>query len=535
MARNSGHNLNIYWGDTHDNVGQRPDCPVSMARNMALAASHLDFYAPALYTAAHIELEARDGSMHGGKPCALAVERWKNGATLAREWRELEAQTRAFHAPGSFVTFPGYEWQGDGRWGDHNVLFHEEGGSVDRVDALPELYAALRGRNAIAIPHHTAYKAECRGREWTMCDENLSPFAEIYSVHGGSETDEECCGLRINTKMGPSVSGGTYQDALDRGLHLGAIGSTDGTGVFPGRYHWGLMACLAPELTREALWEAFLERRVYAVTGDRIELDFHLNDAVMGSRVTASAVRRIRVAVVGSDALDRIEVLRNGRVIHTHCHQGTWRIPPPGRVSRFKLRIEAGWGPYVRESGDGSPRQWTGSMAVGPGARFLASEPCWVHGGQQRPVLDGEVADFAIVSPVLAPGASPLSRVQNAHVFELEATADTALTLAIDGLGYRGTVGELCAGSRVLWHDAECRRLLQARFGLDVDTFERPTFSYLLSHKVKLHRIIPEAGYTAAFEITDEEPLGGETNYRIRIEQRNGQKAWSSPIWVRSA
>ena len=24
----------------------------------------------------------------------------------------------------------------------------------------------------------------------------------------------------------------------------------------------------------------------------------------------------------------------------------------------------------------------------------------------------------------------------------------------------------------------------------------------------------------------------GEVNYRVRVEQRNGQRAWSSPIWV---
>ena len=24
----------------------------------------------------------------------------------------------------------------------------------------------------------------------------------------------------------------------------------------------------------------------------------------------------------------------------------------------------------------------------------------------------------------------------------------------------------------------------------------------------------------------------GEVHYRVRVEQRNGQRAWSSPIWV---
>ena len=522
----------IYWGETHDNVYQRPNCPVSMAQNVAYARDHLDFYAPALYVSAHVELEARDGAMQQGKPATMVLEQWKDDETLARHWQELEEQTGAFCEPGAFVTFPGYEWQGDGRWGDHNVIFREEGNRIVKVNTLPELYAGLRGLNAVAIPHHTAYIQGCRGKDWSVHDETLTPFAEIYSVHGGSETDEECCGLRINSKLGPSVSGGTYQDALDLGLHVGAIGSTDGQGIFPGHYNWGRMACLAPELTREALWDAFLKRHVYGVTGDRIGLDFRVNDAVMGSCIAAAGSRTLRVSVTGSDALDRVEVLRNGRVMHTYCHQGTWHVPEPGQRSRFKFRVEAGWGPFVGEAAERGPRRWSGALTLPETARFVDFEPCWTSAGQERPVLTRNRATFAILASPIHSAELSVSRTYNANVFEFEARPEDALTVAVDGLNCETTVGELCVGSRVLWHDLESRDALKRRFGLDVDTFERPTFNYLLSYKAKLHRIIPEAGYTAAFEIVDDEPLEAEVNYRIRVEQRNGQKAWSSPIWV---
>lgn len=54
-----------------------------------------------------------------------------------------------------------------------------------------------------------------------------------------------------------------------------------------------------------------------------------------------------------------------------------------------------------------------------------------------------------------------------------------------------------------------------------------------MGRKAKVHRAIPEAGYVAGMEWEDDEPLEGETHYRVRVEQRNGQRAWSSPIWVR--
>ncbi len=57
---------------------------------------------------------------------------------------------------------------------------------------------------------------------------------------------------------------------------------------------------------------------------------------------------------------------------------------------------------------------------------------------------------------------------------------------------------------------------------------------YHFAHKVKVHRAMPEAACTATLSVVDDEPLDAETHYRVRVEQRNGQRAWSSPIWVQA-
>ena len=45
---------------------------------------------------------------------------------------------------------------------------------------------------------------------------------------------------------------------------------------------------------------------------------------------------------------------------------------------------------------------------------------------------------------------------------------------------------------------------------------------------------VPSSSRYTDFEaMLDEEPLDAEANYRVRVEQRNGQRAWSSPVWVR--
>jgi hypothetical protein len=258
-------------------------------------------------------------------------------------------------------------------------------------------------------------------------------------------------------------------------------------------------------------------------------LEFSVDGASMGSTIEASRRREIRVRVWGSDALDRIEVLRDGRVLATHCHQGIWDVPRPGVRTRFKLRIEVGWGPRPNEL-EMLDRQWRGDLALSEG-RFLNYEPCWVSPGQGLPKLDGEAATFAMRSST----RDAVKPRQNALVFEFEAVPEAELMVRLNGLEAKGNVCSFAKGSRVMWFKDDCVRMLQERCGLEPGSHEREDPYYNMAYKAKLHRAIPEAGYQTEFVVEDDEPVTDETHYRVRVEQRNGQRAWSSPIWVRSS
>ncbi|MCF7853927.1 MAG: DUF3604 domain-containing protein [Candidatus Pacebacteria bacterium] len=521
----------IYWGDMHDNTySTAKKSREGIVTALERARSHLDFYAAAYYTSwAETYESVEDHIVRSDAKQRIAPEDWKDPERIAREWADVQDGTRRFNEDGCFTTFPGYEWQGDASSGDHNVFFRTEGGPVCRVDTLPELYRCLEGYDAIAIPHHTAYRVGLRGKDWSLHDDVRSPFAEVYSVHGSSEVDDEWIGLRCNSHMGPGFGAGTYQAGLDSGLHIGALCSTDNWGCMPGCYGHGLAACLAPALTRESLWEAFHARRVYGVTGDRIKLDVRVNDATMGSIIKSQGPRRIRVHVRGLDELDRIEILRGGRVIHTHCHQGTWRIRRPGECGRFVLRVECGWGPRPNEL-PVRERSWAGRVIVS-GGRILSATPCWISEQPGCPVCSGAAADFALVT-----STSHVSEpVQNSNVFEFSADPSGMLRVELNGLSAEGTVAEFCSGSRELWFREEAVKMLADEAGLDPTSVSRQDIYHHLGYKAKLHRAIPEAGYTATVDFEDDTPLEGETHYRVRVEQRNGQRAWSSPIWVMPA
>lgn len=534
----------FFWGDTHHNCYTSKIVPVPISDVLAFAKTHLDFYAGAYYTPMMTRVSPipeRIAAFLPPPPPGLpadpnAASSWlgifregiKPAERLEKEWAEFQAAIAGAHENGRFVAFPGYEWQGDGTWGDHNVMHKREGMPLHRVDTLSELYAKLRGTDSIAIPHHIGYRTGIRAPRWELCDETITPYAEIFSVHGCSETDEEWMGgLRTNAHMGPGLAGSVWQSALDRGLHLGAIASTDNWQNTPGSWGKGLMGCVATDLTRDSLWEAFRSRRVFGVSGDRIELDFTCNGAPMGGILGSARERRIEVAVRGWDAIDRIELLRNDRVIATHCHQGTWSQPAPGRRARYVMRIETGWGLRIGELPEGD-QGWEGEVGLSNG-RFLGWAPCWTGRGQEVPRLEGGTARFRLTSTQ----AAVTNPFQVGLVLEFEADPASVLSLRLNGQEERDVVGHFASGSRVMWYKDECIKRLVDFTGIDPASLERqdPLF-YQLAHKAKLHKAIPEAGFTAALSFTDDEPLSRETHYRVRVEQRNGQRAWSSPIWV---
>ena len=530
----TANDYQLYWGETHDNTYQFEPQLLPIEETLTRAASHLDFYTAAYYTS------RADAFRAGGHPSEVGadeaagedrrrnilLEEWKHPERLAAEWAEVQDATRRLNEPGRFVCFPGYEWQGDASGGDHNVFFlSEDNAPIVRVGTISELYAGLRGLDALAIPHHIGYLGGMRGRDWSVVGETRRPFCEILSVHGCSETDEEWLGLRINSHMGPGIGATTYAAALDRGWHLGCVCSTDNWGDMPGHYGNGRAGCYARELSREGLWEAFKARRVYGVTGDQIRLNFRVNDAWMGERISATGKRRIEVSVVGVDALDRIEILRNNEVIHTHCHQGSWQPPAPGESSAWKMRVEPGWGPRPHELVIPN-RQWQGELRVD--GRFIGVDRCWVSPGQGQPVLDGDRAAFSIVSQ---PG-NVSGRWQNSNVFEFTATPEAALSIDLNGLTEHGTVGDFAAQSRLLWYRDECVQMLADEADIVPDSPARNDVYFHMAYKAKIHRVIPAAGYCASVAIDDDKPFAGEIHYRVRVEQRNGQRAWSSPIWV---
>jgi hypothetical protein len=425
-------------------------------------------------------------------------------ARALANWPEYLRQTEAHNVEGEFVTFPSYEWHSS-EFGDHCVYFRDnDSAEIIDVPDLASLRSALRDKAvpAFAIPHHIGYRAGYRGINWAAYDPQFSPVAEVFSFHGASEsTDAPYPYLH---SMGPRDHRSTAQYGWAQGHHFGVVGSTDHHNAFPGAYGYGRMAVLAEARTRAAIWDAIAQRRTYALTGDRILLDFTVNGAVMGSVNPYQRERDVRLSVVAGDALDYVEVLHNNVVVHRKNVLATEYGNGPCRVV-----LQLGWG----ELEGAFP--WDVSLEL-VGGRLLDTEPRFRGRGPTDDRGNGPYAyqhfsheDNSLTwrtttyrNPSLHTSAT------EAVSLVLDGTAESVIQCTINGRTYRVPLGDLRDGARTFYTDG----------------FVSPAISF--GRTVPLDDTLVDLSYTHEVLATD------QSWYTARVRQRNDQWAWSSPIWI---
>lgn len=443
---------------------------------------------------------------------AEIIDYHKRGfATLAGNWERLLAVEANGSEPERFLAFPGYEWHSL-EYGDHNV--YAPGPELPLRDApdLPALRQVVAAAGGIAIPHHIGYRAGYRGINWDAYEESLSPFVEIFSLHGCSLSDEAPYPMLHD--MGPRDAGSTAEEGWRRGFRFGIVGSTDHHAAYPGSHGDGRLGVFARELTREAVWEAFLARRVFAATGDRIDARLFLNDAWIGETVQAPGTRAVRVNVAGSAALDRVELLKNGRVMQR------W-FPEPVDVDerrRYRLRVTWGWGPNT------VPVEWEAELLFSDGR-----------------ICDVEThfAGQAIVAPQGAAGSSS------------QAPDDVDLPHQVTERGERHCGWRsVTMGNKTMRHettqsitfDVDASLADRVRIHVNGVVIDHPLGELLrcsrshflrgwLSEALCVGPLVPVEECCVDAVYHDQPELECDV-YRLQVAQKNGQWAWLTPIWA---
>lgn len=512
-----------FWGDFHKHMTGPGADRSELDAVLGYASQHLDVSVVQCYPFKWYRKGLEGGIREESIGADPEFESW---------WEDIEDAAERNHRPGEFVTFPGYEWNGNRtRWGDHNVYYKTEGNPIDQSWDLPTLLDNMAAREALVLPHHTAYEVGNRGKDWDVYDEQLSPLAEVYSSHGSSESIDSPVSMDRNPDTGPRTSGGTYVDGLDRGHHVGAIASNDGPGL-PGTWGKGIAGIWATELTRDGIWEALQDRRTFGVTGDRISLWWSMDGHPLGSRVTEAIERRATVEVDCPLPLDRVELVHDGDVASVYTHQDKSADDAP---DAYRLLVEFGWGP-TPEYGDFDETEfdWSGTIRATDGT-VTAVQPRFSGFGQEYEFEDG-ACEFDVVtsrdeqSHLLPEGDA--DRTTQGFVVEVEGDDRTDIVVDVDGERFEVPLTAARAENHLFALVEESRDRLEDEFELREADIDNRDVVYHNARKVRVGRAHPESSCRASVEFDDLPSTDGEDYYYVRVAQRNGQYAWGSPIWV---
>ncbi len=498
MALSESYNL--YFGDLHNHnaVGYAKG---SLQRTFDIAREHLDFFAFTPHSQWH-DMPKMPQDKHMV---------WVNGFEAHKKnWSRSQQMTKEANTPGEFVAFPGYEWHSSD-FGDYCVIFPDDDSEFIVASPIGEMAEKIKPYGAIMFPHHTAYAKGWRGVDWDHFPAEVCPVAECYSEHGATFYDRGLHPMILHS-MGGRTTKGTVFAALSRGYRFGLIAGTDDHFGYPGAYREGLAAVWADDLTRKSIWDAILSRRTYAVTGDRINLQFTLNDRPMGAEMEYQAEREISCAVEAVGEIDKVEVLKNGRVVH---REFVPTVLPEDQYEggAAKLRVQWGWGPWASLD-MAEVCEWEGNITV-EGGSLTGATPMFQSGPYVEDLRDrltdvGE--DGLNFSSFTSREDAFVQDATKGVILDLDGKADTEVTFTISepaAISETYTLAELMASSQTIFTGA------------------------FTSESVLIHRLVIPKSYELDVTWTDEESdPGSDDFYMIQVTQSNGHIAWSSPIWV---
>lgn len=458
---------------------------------------------------------------------------------MREQWAQISGFLREREESDGFVSLPGFEWQGTGEDGDHNVYF-KTGGDIELPARYQQLVEAYRGQDVIGIPHHLAYSLGNRGKNWATHDEAFSPFVETFSHHGSSERDETSIPMERHIHMGPRVDETSVVAGLKRGYHFGIICSGDNHEV-PAMVRYGRAGVWASDYSKDAIWDALTSRRVYGFTGPRIDVYAEAEGRPLGSVfATTSEEVTIDVRATAASKVERVELYRDGDLADVHVvpwpELGAAGTPgaadavaPVGATVRFKFRVEFGWGPNVKYFPEATSRLWEGSLETD--GRIVSVEPVFSSFENRYEVAGENRVEFVAKSEKKSGThwMGDSSMRTEGFVFELEAPVDGDVRVSVAGRDFVWPVRKILSGSFLEVFEEEAKRLVE-QAGHPAE-FYRSDAWYHNAYKVKVHQgfLADQYEVAASFVVR---PEGHEHSWFAKVVQADGQTAWASPIWI---
>lgn len=348
--------------------------------------------------------------------CALADP---DPVKALTKWPSMQAAADDATDEG-FTGVRGFEWTSD-RFNHINVYFsrHLTNAKADGgYGAMATFYEWLTTRPELGGGGDGLATFNHPGAKELQVVGGSDPARDWDSFAYVPEADRQMVGLEVFND--DDHFGDRFDDALDKGWHVGAVGAED-LGHRPsddwGGPRWAKTVLLAKDRSPAALREAMQARRFYAVRTPDVRLGLTVDGAVMGSRIPGRAAHVVRATAGEGQALELVTT--GGRVVATGTGTLSTTVARQPGDRYYFLRVKDGG----REVGYSSPVWFEGGTAAAVGewlAGDLHVHTCYSHDSYCGPEDDNTGPEEAYTA-----GGSPTERFAEAAAKGLDYLALT--------------------------------------------------------------------------------------------------------------
>jgi len=349
----------IYWGDVH-------------AHGWGDSTMHLMHNRTKKLDPVSRHVQGRDiGRFDFACPAAMSMDPDKR----EQIWEPYRQACKKLDEPGKYVPFLAYE--AHPKAGDRQVIFKNyetEPEPPPMRTEMEDIDQTYGNRDDVLLQVHIGGNTPL----WDVYQPKRERFLEVCSGFGSAEWLLQK-GLQLGYR--PAVCG-----ASD--LHLGLMGGPRAVETFRGRfgpkypmqmrdsaYGTGpVTAIIAPDLTRDALWDSIESRHTYATSGSRILLTVTGNGLPSGSDVDLKDTLEIDIRCHACEKIEAVEL-----IIGEHLAE-TWHPDSLDFLKTVSLTAEevpGAWA-YVRVSQKDGEYAWSTPLYIHREGPLPSSDlPAW--------------------------------------------------------------------------------------------------------------------------------------------------------------
>jgi len=223
-------------------------------------------------------------------------------------YRELQESAARHTVEGEFLAIWGQEISTISKGNHQNIFF------AAKITDMPNgnfkyLYETWLPANLetkiVQLNHPKGGLTASRGKEYGIDDYNFSYPAMVAASDRYIKLIEVVKGSAFSTETNfLHINGDTEDDYffyLNKGFHLAPSAGGDDHKRTWGRSMKGRMGVWATELTRAGIEEAIMNMHVYASEDENLEVQFSVNDQIMGSSLAVDGTTALQLKVTFKD------------------------------------------------------------------------------------------------------------------------------------------------------------------------------------------------------------------------------------------